>query len=71
MRKINMIFIALCFAIILTTLILNSNPVFALHKNGPTPIPGNLFPHTSALHTHHIFKHAAEKLHLLQVVPQT
>ena len=69
MRKINTIFIALGFAILLTTLVINSNPVFALNKNGPTPIPGNLFPHPT-LHTHHIFKHAAEKSHLL-LVPKT
>ena len=68
MRKTNMIFIALGFAIILTTLIIN--PVFALSKHGPTPIPGNLFPHPSALHTH-ILKHAAEKPHLLQVVSKS
>jgi hypothetical protein len=69
MGKTNMIFIALGFAILLTTLIINSNPVFALNKIGPTPIPGNLFPHPSVLHGHHIFKHAAEKLHLLHVMP--
>ena len=63
-----MIFIALGFAIILATLIIN--PVFALNKHGPTPIPGNLFPHPSVTHTH-ILKHAAEKPHLLPVVPKS
>lgn len=65
-----MIFIALGFAIILATLVINSNPVFALTKHGPTPIPGNLFPHPSASHTH-ILKHAVEKLHPLQVVSKS
>jgi hypothetical protein len=71
MRKSNTIFIALGFTILLTTLVINSNPVFALNKNGPTPIPGNLFPHHNVLHGHHIFKHAAEKLHPLQVMLKT
>lgn len=66
-----MVFIALVFVIILATLIINSNTVLALNKNGPTPIPGSLFPHPSALHNDHIFKHANEKLHKLQVMPST
>lgn len=66
-----MVFIALAFAIILTTLIINSNPVLAFHKNGPTPIPGNLFPHPGALHNNPILKHANEKLHAFQVNPST
>jgi hypothetical protein len=66
-----MVFITLVFAIILVTLVINSNPVLALNKNGPTPIPGNLFPHPGILHNQHILKHAAEKSHPLQVMPPT
>ena len=46
-----MILIALAFTIILTASIINPIPVLAFNKHGPTPIPGNLFPHPGSLHT--------------------
>lgn len=69
MRKRNMVFCALAFAIILMTLITNSIPALAFNKHGPTPIPGNLFPHQGILHNDQTSKHAVGKLHSLQAIP--
>ena len=64
-----MVFFALVFAIILTTLMINSIPVLAFNKHGPTPIPGYLFPHPGTLHNNQTSKNAVEKSHSLQVMP--
>ena len=69
MRKLNIVLIALVLTLVLTTLIINSIPVLAFNKHGPTPIPGNLFPHPGALHNNLPPKHAVEKSHSLQVMP--
>lgn len=67
MRKTRMALIALALSVILITLMINSIPVLAFNKNGPTPIPGNLFPHPDILHNDQTSKHAVGKLHWLQV----
>jgi len=64
-----MVFFALAFAIILMALMINSIPVLAFNKHGPTPIPGNLFPHPGTLHNDQTSKHSVGKLNLLQVMP--
>ena len=69
MRKLNIVLIALVLTLVLTTLIINSIPVLAFNKHGPTPIPGNLFPHPGALHNSQTPKPAIEKSHSLQVIP--
>ena len=69
MRKLNIVLIALVFTLVLTTLIINSIPVLAFNKHGPTPIPGNLFPHPGALHYNQIPKHIVEKSNSPQVMP--
>ncbi|MGI0007632.1 MAG: hypothetical protein ACREAR_06510 [Nitrosotalea sp.] len=71
MKKSSIILITLAFTMILTTLIVNSIPALAFNKHGPTPIPGNLFPHPGILHNSKTSKHADEKLHSLQVLPST
>jgi hypothetical protein len=71
MRKSRMVFVILVFAVILVTLMINSIPALAFNKNGPTPIPGNLFPHPGTLPNDHSSKHLVEKLHLLQAMPKT
>jgi len=69
MRKLNIVLIALVLTLVLTTLIINSIPVLAFNKHGPTPIPGNLFPHPGALHNNQTPKHTVEKSNSPQVMP--
>lgn len=63
-----MVFFALVFAIILVTLMINSIPVLAFNKHGPTPIPGNLFPHPG-IHNGQISKSINGTLHSFPVTP--
>jgi hypothetical protein len=44
------------------------NPVQAFNKNGPTPIPGNLFPHPGTLPNDHTSKHVIGKPRSLQII---
>ena len=69
MRKSGIVIIALVLSIITITLITNSVSVFAYNKNGPTPIPGNLFPHPGTSHDDQSSKHDVGKLHSFQFMP--
>ena len=69
MRKLNIVLIALVLTLVLTTLIINSIPVLAFNKHGPTPIPGNHFPHPGILHNNQTPKHTVEKSNSPQVMP--
>jgi hypothetical protein len=49
------------------SLIMNLPHVQAFNKNGPNPIPGNLFPHPNTSDNNHT-KHAGGTLHLHTVI---
>jgi hypothetical protein len=59
MRKPIIILGTLIFSIILISLIMNFPLVQAFNKNGPTPIPGNLFPHPNTSDHNHNSKHVS------------
>lgn len=70
MKKSHVILGAIIFSIMLTSIIVSLDPAQAFNKKGPTPIPGNLFPHPGTLSNDNTSKHAIGKLHSPQIVDQ-